>query len=226
MAMQNSIKYQQYRKRLLTESVIIAIVAVALGGVAFLFSTISGNYSEENAALKQQVDSITADMNSLQKKYTNIKQDINLYQEVQRKQSEDLLAVNRQAVMDKFNQLRTEYMLDDLRLSMSPVQPMKDEKYKRKTSMVTYSEVVVNLNALSDEHVYDLLVKMQKDLPGVSRLTNLSMTRQKTLSDDILRSISAKGSYPLIKTDIKFTWFGINPIEAGDIDSDASKKKP
>ena len=227
MAMQNSIKYKQFKKHLLKESIVMAAVALVLGGVVFLLSTISSDYSAENAALKHQVDTINADMNSLKTKYTNIKQDLKLYEEVQKKQSEDRLAINRHAVQDKFNQLKTEFMLgDNLHLVMSPVQVMKDEKYQRKTSMVTYSDVEVSLDALSDEYVYDLLVKMQQELAGVSRITKLSMVKQKPLSDDILRSISVKGSYPLVKTDIKFTCFGINPIETSDIDSNAPKKKP
>ena len=115
--------------------------------------------------------------------------------------------------MEKFNQFKNTFLLASLKLSMSAIDETKDGALKRKSSIVNFSEVTVDLEAISDMHVYALLKAIQNDLPGVSGISKMSLTKDKAVTEEILRSISQKGPEGLVKGNIKFIWYGINPLE-------------
>lgn len=217
-------KYPELKKRVIKEGIIVAAVLGAFSVGVFLLGMLADSYHTSNSKLKKQVDTINNDMNTLKTKYMNIKQDVGLYEYVKKRQAEGNLAINRKAVMAAFDQFKNDYVLDSMHLSMSPIVDVADAKYKRKNSKVTVSDVSVGLNALSDEYVYALLSAMQRDMAGTSKITKLTMSRDIALTDDVLHTISTTGAAPLVRSEIKFQWFGINSIEADDT-ADATKKK-
>jgi hypothetical protein len=216
-------RYEPFKKQVMLESGIIMSVLVVLLAIVYLLSSIRDDYIETNQSAQRVVDGIDAELNTLKGKYSNILQNAVLYQEVQKKQSEGMLAINRQMVLEKFNQYKTLYSLNNLRLSVAPIQDVKDGQYKRKTSLVSYSEVNIDLDVLSDESVFELLDTMPKELSGVSKITRVTMSREKPLGEDVLGAIRQRGTYPLIKTGIRFVWFSINPVDSGEASPDAKK---
>jgi hypothetical protein len=214
-------KYDNFKKCVLRESAVFAAGLAGIIVVLYLLGMVGDDYAEDNSKLQGQVNGVDGEMNVLRAKYANILQNVDLYREVQRKQEVGELAITRQAIMDKFNLFKERYLLTSLRLSMAAVTELKDPLYRRKSQFVNSSEVNIDIETLSDEDVYDLWVAMQKDLPGLCRIVKLSMIKEKELTPDVLAAIGQKGTYPLVKTQMKFIWFGINPVESAD---DASKK--
>lgn len=211
-------RYEPLRKRVLVESGILLAVLVVLAGLVYFLSITLDESIESNKSSKRILDTIDGEYNALKAKYAFIKQNSSLYEEVKKKQEAGGLSINRPMVLEKFNQYKAQYGLNNLRLSVSPIQDIKDPAYMRKTHSISSSEVSVELDTLSDEHVYDLLDVMQQELPGVSKITKLALSRDHPLDTEALTIIEQKGSYPLVKASIKFTWFSINtldtPVEA------------
>jgi len=218
-------KYQQLKKRLVLESGVIAAVLAVLGGSVFFLGSISDDYQKETDALEKVVNGIATDTGILRTRYDKVQQNGELYREVTQLQSEDKLSINQQAAKNRFNLFRDQYYLNDMHLNMSPITEMKDPNYRRKAYVIASSEGNVDFEGLSDEYTYGLLNAIQRELPGSSKIVKLTLTRQGAVTEEALRTISEKGGYSLVKSEIKFIWFGIKPVESDDGGTDASKNK-
>ena len=217
-------QYSQLRKRLLLESAAIAGILAAAGAVAFGLGVASDNYQASSESLESQVDAIAASTSALSAKYDKVRENPALFKKVTQLQSENRLSISQQVVKNRFDYLRDKYYLADLHLVMSPIADVQGPDYQRKTNVIVSSDVSINFQGLSDEYAYGLLNALQQDLPGSSKITSLTLTRQGDVTKDMLRTISETGAAPLIKGEIKFVWFGIKPAATGD--SDHAPKKP
>ncbi len=217
-------RYEPLRRQVILELGIIVAVQVVLLAIVYLLSSIRDDYIENNKSSQHMLDAIDAEFTTLKAKYSFIQQNSPLYEEVKKKEEAGALSINRPLVLEKFNQYKAQYGLNNLRLSVSPIQDIKDPAYIRKTHSVSSSEVSVELDTLSDERVFELLDVMQQELSGVCKLTRVTLARDHAVDAEVINAISQKGTYPLVKTGIKFTWFSINPVEsAGGAAPDAKK---
>ena len=215
---------KHFKKRIVKESAVFTGVLLVSLIVLYVLSSISDDYSESNGSAQSRLKKTEQELAALQKKYSFVTENSEIYNEMQKKQADGKLFISRQIMFEKFNQFRSQFDLSNVHLSVSPVQEMKNAKYKRKTSVVDFSEVNVDLGVLYDENVFELLNAMQRELSGICSVSRLSMTMSKPLDAGILQTVSAKGTFPLIKTTIKFNWYSINPVESSDAGNDAAKK--
>ena len=206
-------RYEPLRRQVVLELGIIAAVMVVLIAIVYFMSSTRDDYVESNKTSQHMLDAIDSEFKTLKTKYAFIKQNSTLYEEVKKKQDAGMLTITRPIVLEKFNQYKAQYGLNNLRLSVSPIQDIKDAAYVRTTSAISSSEVSVELDTLSDERIYELLDTMQQDLPGTCKLTRVLLSREHAIDNELLNALSQKGTYPLIKATIKFTWFSINPVE-------------
>ena len=188
-------------------------VLLVMGAIIYLISAVLEDYEGSNQALQKQVDAVDLEMNTLRGRFVNIQKNIDIYQEVIKKKAEGRLAINRQMVLEKFNQFKTQYSLSGLRMTVSPAQEVKDVIFKRKNSNVNFSDVVVNFEVTSDENIFLLLDSLREELPGISKIIRINMALQRPFNEEVFKAISQKGLYPLVKTDVRFIWFGINSTE-------------
>jgi hypothetical protein len=216
-------RYDSLKRQVLLETGIVTAVMVVLLAIVYLLASIRDDYVANNQSSQRILDALDAEFNTLKGKYSFIQQNSTLYEEVKKKQEAGQLSINRGMVLEKFNQYKAQYGLSNLRLSVSPIQDIKDPQYVRKTSAVSSSEVSVELDTLSDERVYELLDAMQQELPGVCKITRLTLSRDHRMDDELLNTLRQKGTYPLVKTAIKFTWYSINPIEVPEIAPNAGR---
>lgn len=207
-------RIEPLRKQVILELAIIAAVLVVLFAIVYLLSSVRDDYVENNKSAQKALDAIDLEFNTLKTKYSFIQQNAGLYLEVKKKQDAGELSINRPLVLEKFNLYKVQYGLNNLRLSVSPIQEIKDAAYIRKTSTISSSEVSVELDTLSDEKVFELLDVMQQELSGVCKMTKFTLVRERALDAEVINAIKQKGTFPLIKAGIKFTWFSINPVEA------------
>jgi hypothetical protein len=219
-------QYAKLKKQVMVEGGIIMGVLLALGAIVYLLTSVQEDYVASNDALQKQVDAIDHEMNTLKGRFTNIQKNMDIYLEVQKKQADGRLAINRQIMLEKFNQFKTNYVLNGLRLNVGQPQEVKDAIFKRKNSSVNFSEVTASFDITSDEGAYELVDSLREGLPGISKLVRFNIILQKPFNDDVFKAISEKGSYPLVKTDIKFVWFGINytPPDAAKTDNPTDAK--
>ncbi|MDE3016502.1 MAG: hypothetical protein KGI29_06240 [Pseudomonadota bacterium] len=218
-------KYQEIRKQLLKESAAIATAVAVLVGVVYYFDAVEGNYQKESTDLYNQVAGIRNQTNRLYDQYSRVQKNTAIYREAMEKNANHQLTISRQAVREHFGKLRDRYYLNNVHLTMSPITAMAESQYKRNTVGMESSDITLSFEAISDEYVYDMLEAMQQELPGSSRVNQLTLTLTQPLTSGILREISQKGTFPLVSGKIEFTWFGVSPMELSNSDAGVPQKK-
>lgn len=206
-------KYQEIRKKLIVEaSVVVAIFAVMGGGVFYL-NMVADDYQQEKSQLEAQLAQVTNERQALQNKYEKIQGNTSLYREVIEENAADRLSISRQLLRKKVNDFKARYFLNDLTLNMSPVQEMTGNQYRYNSAVLVASELTANFDALTDEDIYSLVQALQDELSGTLKITQFTVSRVSKVTDESLRSIARNGQYSMVKGNIRFTWFGIKPLE-------------
>lgn len=203
------------------ESAILVVVLGTLGwGLSYLDS-LATDYEEKSKALETEVGTLETQTKALQDKFFKAQRQTAMYQELLRKNGPDGLAIGRDIILEKFNEFKNLYYLNDLHLSMEPAKPVDGAAYKRGPNAIVASPVKAEFNTLSDEYVYALLYALAQDLPGSITITDITLERQKDMTDDVMREVAQKGSASMVKSTVNFNWFGIRAI---DTTNDAAKK--
>ncbi len=209
-------KYEELLKRTIMESALmVGLGLIMVGGIYFL-NIESEDYETHTSVLRREAQVMQRETTELQAKFAKVRQNAGLYQEALEKQSQGKLGISRQIVRDKFNQYNDKYFLGNLRLSMSGIEERSGAKYKRPSGSIIASDVSVNFEAISDEYVYEMINAMQDDMAGSAKITRISLQRQRTISDDILRLIGQKGTFPLVLGEIKFKWLGMKSLTSDE----------
>lgn len=219
-------KYEDVKRKLVVEAGIIGVSLVVLTGLAYFLDVLNESVRQEKIQMETQLATVTNEKQTLQNKYEKIKKNIDLYREVANKYAADGLAINRQTLRKKINDFKSLYFLNDLTLSMGPIQDMTGDKYRNNSSQIVSSELTANFDALTDADIYAMIQAFQEEFPGSVKLTKFSITRVSKVTDDSLRTIAKTGQYSMVKGDMKFTWFGIKPQESTTKPAADGDKKP
>jgi hypothetical protein len=206
-------KYEELLKTIIMEGLLAVGIILLMGGGIYYLNILGDDYETQTSVLRREAEVLQQETAELQGKFSKVRKNATLYQAALERQSQGKLGISRQDVRDKFNQYNNEYFLGNLRLTMSGIEELNGDKYKRRHGMIVSSEVNVNFEAISDEYVYDMLNAMQQQMSGSMKVTRISMQRQRGLSEDILRVISQKGTYPLVLGEIRFKWFGMKSLD-------------
>ena len=214
----------KFKKRIVVESGVFLTVLLILAGGTYGLSMVNDDYADTNNQTKAKVDTIDHEYNDLNQKYNFIKQNLELYNDLVKRQSSGQLLIGRQLMFEKFNQFRSQYALTNLRLSVSPSQEVKSQRFKRKTTGINVSGVGVDLESMYDENVFQLINAMQHELSGVCIFSHVTLSIDKPLDDTVLKAIATNGTFPFVKASIKFNWFSINSLEVPDAGANDAKK--
>jgi len=216
-------KYQLLKKQLIVQTAILAALLAVMGGAVWYFNSIVDDYQGKSHLLEHELDAIETQTKALREKYIKAQTQLALYNKVINETRENGLAIGREVAMDKFAQFKSQYYLNELHLNMDAPQPVPGAVYTRGKSAIISSPVKTDFTTLSDEYVYTLIKTMTNDLPGSVKITELDLIRQADITDDILRSISQKGSSSLVKGTLNFTWYGIKLADTNDSNADTQK---
>ncbi len=205
-------KARQLRRRFLTETGVMAAVLGVLGGGVWYLDGVSQAPTTESQTLEGQVNAITNEMRDLRSKFLRVQQEKSVYDEVVQNSVHGGLTINGQSLRDRFETFSGTGRFANLHVSMTPVQDTKDIRYRRKDATICSSNVQVTFEAMSDEDVYGLLQDIGQ-LPGASTITGFSLATNTALTEPVLQAIAEKGTYPVLKGQMKFSWLGIKAPE-------------
>ncbi|MFO0388622.1 MAG: hypothetical protein ACK502_02735 [Alphaproteobacteria bacterium] len=209
-------KYQTIRKRLLVESLAI-VGALALGaGVLLLLISMHDEYASENLSLQTKVTEQANELASMNDKYTRIQNNHDLYEEAKRESQNDQLSVSKEIIVKLLREYRKKYGIEDVSVDMSTLKQPANPVYTKKTAHISYSEVTLKMEALTDEDVYQFIAAIYQGFPGAVKITNIKVTRENKFSKEMALQIAKDGHARLVSAEVKFNWFGIEPIDPAD----------
>ena len=206
-------RYEEVKKRLWKESLIVAVILLLLGGCTYYLTLVLDEEDHNSKQLETQVNTIVATMNTLRDKFSLVQKNANLYQEILKKSAYDGLNVNREFLRERFRQLNSAFYLSGNSTNMDAPQEMTGPNYKRVAASMMSSAIKSHFFALSDEDVYSLVASLERDLTGAVKFNRLAVSRKGLPTEETLASIRKSGRAELVETEMEFLWLGIKMAE-------------
>lgn len=212
-------KHQDLKKKLIRESLITLGALIVLGAGVYFLVMLSEDYAREGQTLESQALAVNAEVSSLRSKFTKVKDNGSLYQEIMQKHASDRLASICGAAGGEFDKLYKAYTLSIPEFKISPLQNWPERnKLASEMDLTKHSVIACDVplvfSALTDEDVYRVLHTFSgRDFPGVVRVTKFGVVRKERVSEQALAEIVKTGKYDMVSTSIYFTWLGLKPAD-------------
>lgn len=135
-------------------------------------------------------------------------------------QSDDYSA-NSDTLKQWLRDAKDQYRLGDgFKLTL----PLPTPSDKPELSALNYtvevrSPVKLELDAMSDIHVYSFLDSMLRELPGLIRLSNFDLTQSTPMTEETARQMRMGLSPMLVRATLDFSWVGMEPKEEAATDA-------
>jgi hypothetical protein len=218
-------KFAILRKQLMVESALAVAVLAVIGGGTYFIDTVLADYTSRRNAAQAQVSAVTNETNGLREKFIRIQKDKGLYERVMTLSNSDMLSHTPAVVNVKLKEYQDQFGLK-WTIDTSTLKPaLEDAAYKKKTHAINLREGVFKIDsALSDEDVFQVMQLIQRDFPGAVSYRSLMISREATVSDATLRTITQTGTFPLVRAELKFDWYGIDPVDPEEAKRQAASR--
>jgi hypothetical protein len=223
-------KYKLLRKRQIIEGSIGAIVLSIFIAIALFLNNKSHEISSVQSRMQGEVSAIANETNGLREKFIRLQNNRETFTQVMNLYNNDMLSHSTAIVESLFREYEDRYSLNSWSFdSQKSNHALDASKYQRKTNLIVRRDAVVKFEAVNDADILSMMHKIQQDFPGAVSFTKLTMSRQSTISDEILRTITERGSYALVAGELNFAWYAIEPTDPEELkrrNQSSSSRRP
>lgn len=208
-------KQIQLRKRLIKYCIILVLTIIIMGGIGFFISNYSDDTESDKSAKESDNNAIRSEYNAIKEQSNMSEKTINLYDKYTKNHNKDL-ALDRESAIKVLTKLREQYHFTQLEISILPITEITGATFKLKSGAMVKSEIQLSLEAVSDSFIYDFIIALKREFPGIVLVHEIKISRTGELSQNyISSSLSNHKLIPLTKASIDFSWIGIrsNPKE-------------
>ncbi len=122
-------------------------------------------------------------------------------------------ALSRDAAKKTFDTLQKRYDLTGLKVKIKPVETAKSQEFTKPTVALVYSEVELEISAVSDDAILRFTDSLRSELPGLVHFRKINLQRKGIISESTLAQIRAGGIPELASARISFYWLGFKNID-------------
>lgn len=197
-----------------------AVLAALLIAGGLLFVT--GSFSENALQAKTQAESALSQDNAqlamLRSQLEQSGQAEKRFVEIQLNRTNTTFTSDTEALREWARGVKSRYRFaDNFRMNLPPEIPSdKPELANLDYAVGVRSGVTIELEAISDLHVYSFLDDMRKSAPGLARVSFFELERKSDMEGQTYRELLAGGAPSLVTGRVQFTWVGLNPKPKGD----------
>jgi hypothetical protein len=211
-------RFLALKKRLVLESVLAALVLMVVGGLTYFLQTIQDDTLSSKTAIEGEVRMLTNETNNLREKYIKFQKNQDLYQKVLSLNNADMLSHNTGLLAVKFKEYEDRYNLNRWSFdNQRAPEPLDAATYQRKTNVIVLRNASFMFEGISDVDIFNMMRDMKKDFPGAISFASFKMVRDNLITDEILRTITQRGSYALVSGDIQIKWYAIEPTDPEEL---------
>ncbi len=208
-------KMKQLIRQLVTTA-IITLVVVGLAAGAMVFT---GGFADSAAEKKSKADSqLSADttqLNSVRQQLDRSGEAEKRFVDIQLNRTSTDYSNNIDKLKDWMRDAKGRYRFaNNFKLNLPPEKAAeKPELAGLDYSINVRNDIVIELEAISDLHVFSFIEDLQKSAPGVARITELSVERRGDLQPQTYLQMTGGMAPYLVTAKLKFNWVGVNPKE-------------
>jgi len=212
------------KRTILKELAIFASTSLLLIGLITYLSMMQDDYISLAEKTGKVADQVRSEKTALENKFTDVKSKMSDYEESLIWAKSPGLYIDGQAMRDLFRIYQTNLFLKKLSVEMQPLNEIPgDPKYGL---FETKTNGRITLESLTDKDVLDLIATMENELPGFLKINNLTLTKSRPVTKDVLNQIRRAGTYSLMTAEIKFEWYGLKSSDPTQTWSQYVPKEP
>lgn len=211
------VKSQALKKKLIKTSIIMLVAVSASAAIAYSVFAWSSSLQEDARKAENKLNAARRDVSSREIKNADARKYLELYKRITGESEQAKISdLSREKAQLWLKELARQTGVVNLQGSFSPVTPMKDENFRKKTLEGISSEVKLEFSAMTDENAYRFLNAVLHRFPGYVKVTAFTLTRDGEISDSVLVA-TGRGEIPaLVKGSMDFYWIGVREIEVDE----------
>ena len=205
--------------RQLVVLVVIAGAATAGAGVAW-YAT--GEIADAAAEKKKQADTNlsqdTQQLNNVKSELDRSGEAEKRFVEIQQDHTSTDFTNNVDTLKEWMRDAKTRYRLaNNFKLNLPQEKPAdKSDLQNLDYDISLRKDVTIDLEAMSDLHVFSFVEELEKNIPGITRVTELTVERRGDIQPSTYAQMTGGMTPYLVTAKVKFDWIGINPKEKPD----------
>ncbi len=204
-----------YLKKLLIKTVIVCILLVtAAAGALYGVSAYEDSVTQDRDTAQAQANTIISEASTLKDRIAKSSESYSIYEKILRYNKLADFSLNRDAATKLFDQLKKDYPISNLQVSILPVKDLTSDVGKKKTGKVVYSDVKIQFDATTDTTAFRFMNALSTQFPGFVSYQEVKLSRKIELSGTVFQDL-ASGHLPmLVSGELSFNWLGIRPNES------------
>ncbi|MFZ4125088.1 MAG: hypothetical protein ACOYJ2_03330 [Rickettsiales bacterium] len=203
-----SSKLQSLKKQVTREA------AMRAGGVvaAFAFMMVTGSFSESATTEKMQAQSQLSQAESqlgmMRGQITKTANAEQRFSELSINRDNEEFVTTTDQLKELLKQMKNQYRFSDaMRLTISQEKVSERSEFTGLNyKIVVRDDMEMKAGAISDLHFFSFIQDMQRRMPGLIRIKQMSVSRKSAMSMDALSQMGAGAKPELVDAMVKFTW--------------------
>lgn len=194
--------------------------AIALGLVllfAEIYAQVDTMEEDEATNLKRltaKINQANSRISTTETELQKSREILKLYQQLSQRQESDF-RISRPMMIKKLEAIYPDYLIQDLQLTMTPIENVRDEKLKATGMSTVQTQVTINFIGLTDGIVFSFIEALTDSLPGYTRIEYLGLKKISEIGQPELTALE-RGALPrLTMGRLIFSWYGLEP-KTGD----------
>ncbi len=206
-------KMKALNKRLVKDAVVVVIILAVITGVMLFTSTLVTKAEEKKtqaaAAQAQDASQLAAIRSQLDRSGEAEKR----FLEIQLMRNNVDFSSSTDALKTWARDAKQRYRFaNNFKLSLPPEKPTdKQELIGIEYDITVREGISMELEAISDVHVYSFIEELERTPPGLVRLSYLQLERKGDMSAQTYAQMVGGVAPPLVSATMQFNWIGINP---------------
>ncbi len=202
-------KYRKLKKSILKEGAIALAIIAVLAGITYFVTGEIESEEREQRQLKGNIRSLANQIDELERKHGIVNSSITEFRRLKGRQERGAFSINREQARDIFDTLRKKYRISNLSMTVTPKDAMSGKDIERPTAQITFSEAILEFDAMSDLHVFSFINDAQQTLPGFLKITDFNINRQRKITNEVYVSVSRGEEPRMVSARVNFLWLGI-----------------
>ena len=205
------------QKTLIKEGGIALAVVVATIALMEITAGFEADAQNSLRQTRSQLSSTTSQLGTMRNQISESGSAQERYVGIRLQRDQEDYEADNALMRERLVALKEKYRLtDDLSIKLSPEEVVKTREFSALNHEVAIrKEMLLSFGAMTDLHVFSFLDEFQRVMPGVVRLTKMSLVRKKDLDVSVLSQMTSGGNPPLVEAKIEFLWATLKAKEEG-----------
>lgn len=206
-------KAKQMQKNLVKLGAIVGGVVVVCVGIMVVTGSMADSAAQRKMNAENARNNDSSQISTMRNQIEQSGDAEKRFVDISLKHSSSDYSANTDALKEWLRQMKDKYRFSDsFKLTLANEKKSDKPEFSALNFDVTVREPMkLEFGAISDTHVFSFVNQLERDMPGMVRVTKLGITRKSDITTSSLRDFAAGGTPENVEADIEFTWIGLTP---------------